>query len=103
MNYAFHPEALSELEDAADYYAQKQPGLDLRFLANVRDAIEALAAQPLRNAILEQDIRRCLLRVFPYAVLYAVEEHGVLIVAVMHCRRKPGYWHRRVSYTINEP
>jgi toxin ParE1/3/4 len=34
--------------------------------------------------------------VFPYAVLFSIEEDYILIVAVMHCRREPGYWRNRV-------
>lgn len=36
-------------------------------------------------------MRRCLTRVFPYGVLYSIEEDSVLILAVMHCSREPGY------------
>ncbi len=48
-------------------------------------------------AVLEQDVRRCLTRVFPYAVLYTIEPDFVLIVAVMRCHQKPGYWRHRVA------
>jgi hypothetical protein len=36
------------------------------------------------------------LPVFPYAVLYTIESDYVLIIAVMHCHRKPDYWHSRL-------
>jgi hypothetical protein len=41
-------------------------------------------------------VRRCLTHVFPYGVLYTVEPDFILIVAVMHGSREPGYWKRRV-------
>jgi hypothetical protein len=28
--------------------------------------------------------------------LYTIENDYVLIIAVMHCHREPGYWHHRV-------
>jgi hypothetical protein len=37
-----------------------------------------------------------LTRVFPYAVLYTIELDYVLIIAVMHTHREPGYWRRRL-------
>ena len=37
----------------------------------------------------------CLSKVFPYAVLYSIEPDYILVVAVMHCRREPGYWRNR--------
>lgn len=35
------------------------------------------------------------MRVFPYAILYSIEADYVLIMAVMHCHREPGYWKNR--------
>jgi len=43
------------------------------------------------------EIRRVLVRVFPYAVLYSIEEGFIYILAVMHCAREPGYWRGRAK------
>ncbi|MFO1428936.1 MAG: type II toxin-antitoxin system RelE/ParE family toxin [Candidatus Competibacteraceae bacterium] len=96
MRYEFHPEALTEYEEAARYYADCQDGLELRFIAAVEHAIQQILAAPDRWRILEEDIRHCLTRVFPYAVLYTIEVDYVLIIAVMHCHREPGYWRHRI-------
>ncbi len=48
MRYEFHPEALEEYDEAGHYYAQKEPGLDLRFLVCVENAIEATLEDPMR-------------------------------------------------------
>lgn len=96
MRCQFHPEALSEYEEAARYYAACQPGLELRFMACVEAAVRQIAGAPERGRAVEQDVRRCLTKVFPYAILYTIEKDWVLIVAVMHCHREPGYWRRRV-------
>ena len=97
MRFDFHPEALAEFQDAAHYYSGAQQGLGLRFVASVETAIEQILEAPLRWRILEEDVRRCLTRIFPYAVLYTVEPDFVLIIAVMHCHREPGYWRNRLS------
>jgi toxin ParE1/3/4 len=34
---------------------------------------------------------------FPYGILYTIEPDYILILAVMHCSRKPGYWKSRRS------
>jgi plasmid stabilization system protein ParE len=96
MRYEFHPEALAEYEEAARYYASCQNGLEFRFIAVVEQAVKQILEAPNRWRILEGDIRRCLTRVFPYAVLYTIETDFILIIAVMHCHRKPGYWTQRV-------
>ena len=96
MRYEFHPEALIEYEEAARYYAGCQEGLELRFIAAVEHAIQQILEAPDRWRILEEDIRRCLTRVFPYAVLYTIEADYVLIIAVMHCHCEPRYWRHRI-------
>jgi len=95
MRFEFHPEALEEYHEAAAYYAAQQPGLEQRFLASVEEVIALVVDAPTRWRILEDDVRRCLTCVFPYAVLYTVETDYILILAVMHCSRRPGYWRHR--------
>ena len=97
MRYEFHPEALAEYEAAALYYAERDPAVAQRFVAAVEDAIDRILDSPTRWRVLDEDVRRCLTRVFPYGVLYTIEPEFVLIVAVMHCSREPGYWKRRVA------
>ena len=70
---------------------QKEPGLDLRFIISVENAIERILEDPLRYRPLDEDVRRCLTRVFPYAILYTIESGFILIVAVAHLSREPGY------------
>ena len=97
MRYEFHPEALEEYEDAAHFYARRQPGLDLRFIGCVENVIEIILEDPLRWRAFDDDVRRCFTRVFPYGVLYTIEPDYVLIVAVAHCSREPGYWRKRIA------
>lgn len=96
MRYEFHPDALAEYEEAARYYAVCQEGLELRFINAVEHAVKQIIESPERWRIFKDDIRRCLTRVFPYAILYTIEKDCVLIIAIMHCHREPNYWHDRV-------
>jgi plasmid stabilization system protein ParE len=95
MRVEFHPEALAEFRAAAEYYETQQTGLGERFANAVEAAVAHIVAAPKSWRIIEDDIRRCLTKVFPYAVLYLIEHNHILVVAVMHCRREPGYWHNR--------
>ena len=97
MRYEFHPEALDEYEDAARFYAGCQVGLELRFIACVESAFRQVSEDPARWRPFEDDVRRCLVHVFPYAVLYSVEPNYVMILAVLHCSREPGYWRHRIE------
>lgn len=97
MRYEFHPEALEEYQEATFYYAERDPVLALRFVDTVEGAIRRILETPERWRVLDEDVRRCLTRVFPYGVLYTIESEFILIVAVMHCSREPGCWKRRVT------
>ena len=95
MRHEFHPEAYAEYEEAARYYAERDPELADRFIATVEEAIERICDSPARWRLIDEDVRRCLTHVFPYGVLYTIEAEFVLIVAIMHCSREPGYWKTR--------
>ena len=97
MRIEFHPYALAEFQDAAQYYAGRQENLELRFIAAVEAVLDRIRQNPEWARIFEDDIRRSLTRVFPYAVLYSIEPDYLLIIAVMHCNREPGYWRHRVK------
>jgi toxin ParE1/3/4 len=96
MKYEFHPEALEEYREAANWYGNREPDLALRFAGEVEDAIQRMADAPERWRVIDEDVRRCLTHIFPYAILYTIEPEYVLIVAVAHCAREPGYWKERL-------
>jgi plasmid stabilization system protein ParE len=96
MSFSFHPEAEKEFNDAIDYYEDIEPGLGYDFALEVYSAIKRSVDFPKIWAFLEGDVRRSLVRRFPYGILYSEEKDGTFIVAVMHLYRKPDYWkHRR--------
>lgn len=97
MRIEFHPEALAEFKEAAQYYAGCQENLEFRFIAAVQAVLDRTRQNPEWARIFEDDIRRSLTHVFPYAVLYSIEPDYLLIIAVMHCNREPGYWRHRVK------
>ncbi len=97
MRYEFHPEALHEYREATAWYAKRELRVAIEFVDAVEDAIERILESPTRWRIIEDDIRRCLTRVFPYAILYTIESEFLLIVAVMHCSREPNYWQKRME------
>ena len=93
MRPEFHPEALAEYEDAVDRYEKQKLGLGFKFIKAVEVAISKIVDTPDRWRVIDGgEIRRVLTRVFPCGVLYTIEADYVLIVAVAHCSRKPGYW-----------
>jgi toxin ParE1/3/4 len=78
MKFEFHPAALEEYLQAAGWYAERNPGIALSFIESVEDAIERILDAPERWRIINEDIRRCLTRVFSYAILYTIENDYIL-------------------------
>ena len=64
MRYAFHPEALAEFEAAADFYSERQVGLEVRFIDAVQNAIRRICDSPERWSVFNGEIRRILVHVF---------------------------------------
>ena len=72
MKYAFHPEAETEFYAAIDYYENCEAGLGYDFAIEVHSAIDSIMNFPEGWPVLEQDIRRCQTRRFPYGVIYSI-------------------------------
>lgn len=97
MPIDFLPEAEQEMIEAALYYQSLSSGLGDDYLAEVERAVHSIATSPQTWPILEGDLRRRLIKRFPFGVLYRIEADKILIVAVAHLRKKPGYWKNRIS------
>lgn len=90
-----HPEAQRELEDGTLWYESQRPGLGAEFLEEVSRAAAAVMERPSTWPRYPGNTHRYLLHRFPYALVYAVRVDFVVVLAVMHLRRKPGYWRHR--------
>jgi hypothetical protein len=95
MTYSFHPEAEEESNKAIEYYEEIEPGLGYDFAVEVYSTIQRSVAFPKAWAVLEGEVRRSLVRRFPYGVLYSEEPEGLFIVAVMNLHRDPYSWKDR--------
>lgn len=95
MKLIFDPEALLEARNAAAFYEDSQPGLGKAFLAGVEAASEEIIRHPLMWRRLKGRFRRYLIQQFPYGVIYAVQGDAIYVAAIMHLKRKPGYWTAR--------
>jgi len=97
MRYVFHPEALTEYAQAVQYYAEQRAEIAQTFIDVVEDAVYRIRDSPDRYVVIDEDVRRCITRKFPYGILYTIEQDYILILAIMHCSREPGHWKNRRS------
>jgi len=96
MKYTFHPDAELELEDAINYYEERQNGLGYDFSFEVYSTIKRIVNNPKAWTILGDDIRRCMTNRFPYGIIYSEQDNEIYILAVMNLRRHPDYWKYRI-------
>jgi toxin ParE1/3/4 len=89
------PAADAEVEAVFSWYENESPGLGLEFLDELRAAYGRIVDGPLKYRDLRSGIRRVLLRRFPYAAYFAVEETTIVVLAVLHAHRDPAAWQRR--------
>ena len=94
----FHPDARSELLDAATYYEEQADGLGGQFIDEAQRVAVLLAESPRLGAPVagQASLRRWPLRRFPYYVIYQPAEGALVVLAVAHERRRPRGWSGRV-------
>lgn len=92
MKIEFDKLAQAELLEAALFYRDCEDALAREFLAAVERLLVQLSQMPLLGAKFGGRYRRCIVRRFPYAIIYSVEKDGLFVTAVMHLKRKPDYW-----------
>jgi len=89
------PRAEAEADEAAAWYEAQQPGLGIEFLLELDAAIEKAAEAPLAYRTIFREVRRVLLRRFPYSVYFLFERELIEVFAVLHQQRAPSRWQSR--------
>lgn len=97
MRLIYHPDAEAEFIEAAQFYERRVPTLGVQFLDAADRAIGVIQEAPERWRIIEGDVRRYLMRRFPYAIYYRLLPDELRILAFKHHSRHPDYLRYRVS------
>ena len=95
MNVLFHSDAELEFNAGIDYYEAIENGLGYDFSLEIASTIGRVTDFPKAWLAIEGEIRRALVKRFPYGILYAEDQDTIYIVAVMHLHRDPEYWKYR--------
>lgn len=93
----FIQEAKQEFLEEVAYYDTVQPGLGLRFTKALEEATMRALAFPLSGTLSASGIGRVFLKNFPFTIFYRPEKTDIVIFAVAHNARKPGYWKNRID------
>lgn len=92
-----HPEAVREFRNAAVFYDIQEPGLGVRFVDAIQSGFRQIQRGPSTWRSLRGNLRRFLVKTFPYGIVYAATDEGIFVVAIMHLKREPDYWLGRLK------
>jgi len=95
MRVENHVEADQELVEESRYIEQQRAGYGERFIAAFEDVRDLISDYP-RIGRKEGRVRVRKVRRFKYNVIYAVRKDSILIVAIAHTSKRPGYWSHRL-------
>ena len=96
----FDSAATAEAEAAARWYEEREPGLGSDFLAELDRAVSEIARSPRSWQVSPDDsrARRFVLSRFPFSIVYVMRaDDHVVVAAVAHAKRRPGYWRERLG------
>lgn len=93
----YHEAAVEELLNEIGYLEVQAQGLGRRFFAEIRRAENHIIQFPRSTQEIRPGIRKSILRTFQYSLIYSIESEGILVLAVAHHRRRPGYWAGRLT------
>lgn len=95
IDYSFHPEAAAELEDASGFYESRMVGLGKSFATEVQRTVTLIRQFPDTGLTVGPSRHRVVVPLFPYSIIYSRAPDSIVILAISHQRRRPGYWRRR--------
>lgn len=90
-------EARNEILEAAKWYGNNLKGLGDRFLTSIDFAVTSIQKDPLAFPKVHKEIRRTLLKKFPFGLFYLFDDNRIVIIAVFHSSRNPMGWQRRIK------
>jgi plasmid stabilization system protein ParE len=89
------PKAEEETRGAAQWYEQRSRGLGAAFLEILEQTLAGIVENPLRFSVVHRDLRRALMKRFPYGVFFRLRADRIRVLAVVHLSRDPDHWRRR--------
>ncbi len=94
------PEAETEISEAHSWYNLQTEGLGSEFLRSVDACLSSVEREPLSYPIVYKQIRRALVRKFPYGIFFVYEQldeenERIVVLACFHGRRDPKQWQSR--------
>jgi plasmid stabilization system protein ParE len=87
--------AEQDFAEALAWYAEHSEQAANGFQAEVERALISIAGDPQRYPFCDNQHQFCLTRRYPFQIIYRQTSDRVLVVAIAHAKRRPGYWQGR--------
>lgn len=91
----FHDAAHEEYVESYVWYYERGVHIAEAFEHEMERALNTVLKTPDQYPVYVGAWRRVLLRRFPFGIIYKNQDGVVIVIAVMHTRRRPGYWEQR--------
>ncbi|MGA8298924.1 MAG: type II toxin-antitoxin system RelE/ParE family toxin [Terriglobales bacterium] len=92
-----HPEAEREYLEGLGWYRDRSAVVASDFELAVSKAVQAIEKAPQRWPSYFGDFKRYMLHRFPFGIVYQEMPTEIVVFAVAHGRRRPGYWRKRAK------
>ncbi|HOC70504.1 MAG: hypothetical protein BWX80_01667 [Candidatus Hydrogenedentes bacterium ADurb.Bin101] len=93
------PEAKKDVEHAYRWYEEQSLGLGMEFLRCLEVILTSIQHTPTIYPTVQGTCRRAILRRFPYAVFFEIEQerNSCTVYSVFHCAQDPDKWQERLT------
>jgi plasmid stabilization system protein ParE len=92
MKVEFHPSTAGDVNEAASFYQRARAGLESEFQHEIDVPIDRIANRPLLFPIVKGQIRRCIVRRFPFSILFRiVDADRIRVLVIRHHKRHPQF------------
>ena len=91
----FTQAARAELIEAQGWYEREAAGVGRHFRQAIDALVERMSGNPRQFPVVYKNVRRALLRRFPYSLFFVLDKDVLLVIACFHASRDPSHWQRR--------
>lgn len=92
----FESRAGQDVAGIAFHYHSIGSSIAQKFFNELKTALTFIRKFPDAGTEVESGVRKLILKKFPYSIFYRQAEKSIIIIAVLHQRRRPEYWKGRM-------
>lgn len=92
-------EAIEDLDDILFWYKLHSDELSKEFYKDLKNGFNKILNNPDSYQKIYDNVRRCLMKKFPFSVIYRTNEinNEIVIITIFHNSRNPEIWKERIN------